>query len=89
MAHGKKGTERSKAKERDVVRISAKGHEATIDRSGDQPQLLIDGRPVGYGTDASGQFYLTTYAFDRAGTLDEVVEKYLGYLEQVDASRNA
>jgi hypothetical protein len=70
----------------DVVRLSAAGHEATIDRSGDRPQVTIDGRLMPYGTDAAGEFYLAAYAFDRAGTLEEVVEKYLGYLEQVEAS---
>jgi hypothetical protein len=70
----------------DVVRLSAAGHEATIDRSGDRPQVTVDGRPVPHGTDAAGKFYLSTYAFDRGETLEEAVEKYLGYLEQVEAS---
>ncbi len=79
------GSSEAKGEAGDVVRLTAAGHEAMIDRSGKRPQVTIDGRPVAHGTDAAGKFYLTEYAFDRGETLEEVVERYLSYLERIEA----
>lgn len=57
-----------------------RGHEVVFPADERRKRIFIDGRPVKYGL-AGGEYYLHAYAYDRADSLEEVVRRYIDYLE--------
>lgn len=64
----------------DGRRETYKDHEIFFPGDERWRRVFIDGRPVHYGV-AGGQYYLDVYAYDRADSLDEVLRRYLDYVE--------
>lgn len=62
-------------------RKTIKGHEVLFPSDARRKRIFIDGRPVHYGV-VGGEYYLDVYAYDRAASLEKVVERYIGYLER-------
>jgi len=56
-----------------------KGHETVYPEDRKRKKIFIDGRPVKWG-EAGGTYYLDVYAYDRGGTLEETVKRYIDYL---------
>ena len=67
-------------------RETINGHEVVIPTDERNKRISIDGRSVYYGVTA-GEYYLDKYAYDRAKSLDEVIKRYLDYLDRVEAAR--
>jgi hypothetical protein len=62
-----------------------KGHEIFYPEDQRRKKIFIDGRPVKWG-EVGGTYYLDVYAYDRGGTLDETVKRYIDYLDAVSAT---
>jgi hypothetical protein len=52
-----------------------------------QPQLLIDGRPIRYGQLPGGLYFLHEYAYDWSEDLVEVARRYIDYQRRVEEIR--
>jgi hypothetical protein len=65
-------------------RQTYKGHEVVIPDDERGKRISIDGRSVHYGVTDGGEYYLDVYAYDRAKSLDEVVKRYIDYLERTE-----
>lgn len=70
----------------EVRREKYNGHEIVIPTDERNKRISIDGRSIYYGVTDGGEYYLDTYAFDRAKSLDEVIKRYLDYLDRVEKS---
>lgn len=64
-------------------RETYRGHEIFFPDDPRRKRIFVDGRPVRHGT-AGGKHYLDVYAYDRADSLDDVVRRYIDYLEPRD-----
>jgi hypothetical protein len=69
-----------------VRRETYNGHEIVIPTDERNKRISIDGRSVYYGVTDGGEYYLDKYAFDRAKSLDEVIKRYVDYLDRVEKS---
>ena len=69
-----------------VRREQYNGHEIVIPTDERSKRISIDGRSVYYGVTNGGEYYLDKYAYDRAKSLDEVVKRYVDYLDRVEKS---
>jgi hypothetical protein len=65
----------------DVRKETYQGHEIVYPRDERRKKIFIDGRPVRWGK-AGETYYLDVYAYDRGGTLEETVKRYIGYLDR-------
>lgn len=83
----KDGPEPSRASLPETRRKTYKGHEIVIPTDERNKRISIDGRTVYYAVNARGEYYLDKYAFDPAKTLDEVIKRYIDYLDRVAESR--
>ena len=63
------------------------GHEIVIPTDERNKRLSIDGRTVYYDRNARGEYYLNKYAFDPGKSLDEVIKRYVDYLDRAAKSR--
>jgi hypothetical protein len=71
----------------DKSRKTYKGHEIVIPDAEGRKRISIDGRSLYYGVTDGGEYYLDAYAYDRAKSLDEVVKRYIDYLERTERRR--
>ena len=71
----------------DERRETYNGHEIVIPTDERSKRISIDGRSVYFGVTAGGEFYLDKYAYDRAKSLDEVIKRYIDYLDRVEKTR--
>ncbi|MCA1579458.1 MAG: hypothetical protein LC794_19100 [Acidobacteria bacterium] len=69
-----------------VRRETYNGHEIVIPTDERSKRISIDGRSVYYGVTNGGEYYLDKYAYDRAKSLDEVIKRYVDYLDRVEKS---
>ncbi len=53
----------------------------------EQPELLIDDEPVGYGQLPGGSYALNEYAYDWQDNLIDLAKRYIDYRDQVDEMR--
>lgn len=83
----KDGPESSRASLPETRRETYNGHEIVIPTDERNKRISIDGRTVYYAVNARGEYYLDKYAFDPAKTLDDVIKRYLDYLDRVAESR--
>lgn len=83
----KDGPESSRASLPETRRETYNGHEIVIPKDERNKRISIDGRTVYYAVNAKGEYYLDKYSFDPAKTLDEVIKRYLDYLDRVAKSR--
>ena len=63
------------------------GHEIVIPTDERRKRISIDGRSVHYGITDGGEYFLDKYAYDRAKSLDEVIKRYVDYLDRVEEAR--
>lgn len=70
-----------------VRRQTYNDHEIVIPTDEKSKRVSIDGRAVYFDVTASGEYYLDKYAYDRAKSLDEVIKRYLDYLNRVEAKK--
>jgi len=83
----KNGRTKSRASSEGERREAYNGHEIVIPIDERRKRISIDGRSVHYGVTDTGQYYLDKYAYDRAKSLDEVIKRYIDYLDRVEGSR--
>lgn len=83
----KAGPEPARASLPETRRETYNGHEIVIPTDERNKRISIDGRTVYYAVNAKGEYYLDKYSFDPAKTLDEVIKRYLDYLDRVAESR--
>jgi hypothetical protein len=82
----KDGPERPRASLPEVRRETYNGHEIVIPTDERNRRISIDGRSVYYGITDAGQYYLDKYAYDRAKSLDDVIKRYIDYLDRVESA---
>ena len=68
-------------------RENYKGHEIVIPTDERRKRISIDGRSVYFGVTAGGEYFLDKYAYDPAKSLDEVIKRYIDYLERVEKAK--
>ena len=68
-------------------RETINGHEVVIPTDERNKRLSIDGRTVYYAVNPRGEYYLDKYAYDPAKSLDEVIKRYLDYLDAAAKTR--
>jgi hypothetical protein len=81
------GEEKKRASLPGERRESYNGHEIVIPTDERRKRIAIDGRSVHYDVTTSGEYFLDTYAYDRAKSLDEVIKRYLDYLDRLEKTR--
>lgn len=59
------------------------GHRIEVRPGKDQPELLIDGRPVAYGRLPDGSYFLHEYAYDWTEDLLDLARRYIDYEKRV------
>ena len=83
----KDGPASARASLPETRRETINGHEIVIPTDERNKRLSVDGRTVYYAVNARGEYYLDKYAFDPAKTLDDVIKRYVEYLDRVAESR--
>jgi len=83
----KNGRNKPRASSERERRETYNGHEIVIPSDERQKRISIDGRSVYYGVTDRGEYYLDKYAYDGAKSLDEVIKRYIDYLDRVEAAR--
>jgi hypothetical protein len=83
----KNGADTARASLPEYRRETYNGHEILIPTDQTHKRISIDGRTVYFGVTTGGQYFLDKYAYDRAKSLDEVVKRYVDYLDRVEKAR--
>ena len=84
MSKRDKGAAASSGGGAKVRRETYNGHEIIFPLDDKRKKIFIDGRPVHWG-EASGEYYLDVYAYERGRTLDETIKRYLDYRDKTTA----
>lgn len=69
----------------EAMRKTYKGREILYPTSLQRRKIFVAGRPVSWGT-VGALYYLNVYAYDPGKTLEEVVHRYIDYLEKVSST---
>ena len=80
----KDGPDKARAPLRGERREIYNGHEIVIPTDERRKRISIDGRSIHYGVTDRGEFFLDKYAYDRAKSLDEVIKRYVDYLDRLE-----
>lgn len=70
-----------------VRRETYNDHEIVIPTDDKSKRISIDGRAIYFDITTNGEYYLDKYAYDRAKSLDEVIKRYLDYLDRVEGKK--
>lgn len=72
------------------IELRPRGDEALLareDEGAGEPELLIDGEPVGYGQLPDGSYALHEYAYDWTDNLMDLAKRFIDYRQRADEVR--